>query len=119
MPQSDDGDTSDTIEIDTTQIEGDPVERNISEDDNGINTRKASNVSEKTPEPAVDDFDDDDFGDFEEATVSSHPHPIQEPEDPFPETPTKEVNFGFAKFEESPKLTPQISFEAPVRFCRF
>lgn len=64
-------------------------------------------------------FDDDEFGDFEEASFSAAPaavrpsQSIEEPEDPFPESPRKQTEFGFAKFDGK-ELKPQNSFDLSV-----
>ena len=87
------------------------------EEESKTETTEEENSKTESSEPPVeetDEFDDDDFGDFEEASASIES--FKEPDDPFPETPTKAADFGFAKFAESPRLTPQTSFEGPVSF---
>jgi hypothetical protein len=80
----------------------------------GTTTAEQISEAEENKPQNFGDEDDDDFGDFEEATVSTELQ-VKEPEDPFPETPTSiNKNFGFAKFEDSPRLTPQRSFENPT-----
>jgi hypothetical protein len=107
MTESEDERTSESVK--TAQSINFNKEDEFEADDAGTTT--AEQISENGSDGEIDD---DDFGDFEEATVSNAA-PIIEPEDPFPETPTSSTNenFGFAKFEDSPKLTPQRSFESP------
>ena len=70
----------------------------------------------------AEEFDDDDFGDFEEASFSAAPPKpttsIEEPDDPFPQSPRTDNQFGFAKFDGKP-LKPQSSFESFVSFNIF
>ncbi|KAE9553602.1 hypothetical protein FO519_003197 [Halicephalobus sp. NKZ332] len=72
-------------------------------------------VNEDEVKNEVDEFEDDEFGDFEEASVSAAPlkptMSIEEPDDPFPQSPRTENQFGFAKFDEK-ILKSQSSFES-------
>uniref|UniRef100_A0AC34Q2V2 Aftiphilin clathrin-binding box domain-containing protein n=1 Tax=Panagrolaimus sp. JU765 TaxID=591449 RepID=A0AC34Q2V2_9BILA len=74
------------------------IKDDISEDndDDGVKTGQ--------DDAAISDggFDDDDFGDFEEAAPVKATYSIEEPDDPFPESPKKLPEFGFANFAETP-----------------
>lgn len=115
MTESDDSRMSETETDESTQTarsikyDQEVISRHI---DDGTETAEEKSVTEETNQQQNNE-EDDEFGDFEEATVSATT-PVKEPDDPFPETPTKNINFGFAKFEDSSKLTPQRSFESPV-----
>jgi hypothetical protein len=114
MTESDDGRTSDTEESTQTAKSINLNDENGNEDlDAGTQTAEEISENKVVDIQQIEEEDDDEFGDFEEATtaVVSATTSIQEPDDPFPETPTKNISFGFAKFEDSPKLTPQRSFE--------
>uniref|UniRef100_A0AC34FG05 Aftiphilin n=1 Tax=Panagrolaimus sp. ES5 TaxID=591445 RepID=A0AC34FG05_9BILA len=120
MSESDDGrkSESETEESSIQTAQSIKFEQLNTCEDIESGTETAEEISEKKEEDEIqqadiEEEDDDEFGDFEEASASVTT-PVKEPDDPFPETPTKNVNFGFAKFEDSPKLTPQRSFESPV-----